>query len=89
MNLGYLYDIMGVIFSSFPAAQPHSTVKTAPTMTRLCTQNEVLWVEVVRGRQGDLGRNQVIQVPVNADAMDILSRMNVTQNLQQETITES
>lgn len=51
INLGYLYNVMGVIFSSFPAAQPHPMVKTAPPRTRLCAQNEVLWVEFMCGRQ--------------------------------------
>lgn len=89
INLRYLYNVMGIIFSSFPAAQPHTTVKTAPTRTRLCAQNEVLWVEVMCGCQCYFGRKKVIQVPVNADAMDISSSMNITQNLQQERGTKS
>lgn len=88
INLGYLYNVMDIIFSSFPAAQPHTAIKIAPTVTRLCAQNEVLWVKVMCGRQCDFGRNEVIQVPVNTDAMDILSSMNVTQDLQQERVTE-
>lgn len=89
MNLGYLYNVTCVIFSSFPAAQAHTTVQYVPTRTRFCSQNEVLWIEVMRGRQGDFGRNDAIEVPVNADAMDIFGSMNVTQNLQQDRVTES
>lgn len=89
INLEYLYNVMGVIFSSFPAAQPHTTVKTAKTRTRLCAQNEILWVEIMCGRQCDFSRNKVIPVPVNTDSMDISSSMNITQNLQQERVTES
>lgn len=80
---------MCVIFSSFPAAQPHTTVQFAPTRTCLCAQNEVLWVEVMCGRQGDFGRKEAIKVPVNADAMDISSSVNITQNLQQDRVTEN
>lgn len=88
IHLGYLYNVMGIILSSFPAAQAHTMVKTTPTMARFCAQNEVLWVEVMCSRQCDFGRSEVIQVPVHTDAMDISSSMNVTQDLQQERITE-
>lgn len=57
INLGHLYNVMGIIFSSFPAAQSHTTVMTAPSRTRLCAQNEVLRVEVMCGRECEFGRN--------------------------------
>lgn len=89
INLDYLYNIVGIIFGSFPAAQPHTTVKTAKTRTRLCAQNEILWVEVMCGCQCDFSRSKEIHVPVNTNSMNISSCVNITQNLQQERVTEN
>lgn len=79
----YLYDVMCIVLCSVPAAQTHTTVHRTPPWTRLGCKQEVLWVEVVCGCQGDVRRCKTVQVPVNTNAVDITCCLYVTQNLQQ------
>lgn len=83
----YLYDVMGVILCSFPAAQLYTVVKIAPTRTRLRTKQEILRIQLMRGGQSEFGGRELVPVPVNTDSMNIASGVDVAQNLQRQIQT--
>lgn len=79
----YLYDVMCIVLCSVPAAQTHTMISRFPSRTRLGCKQEVLWVEVVCGWQGDVRWCKTVEIPVNTNAVDITCCLHVTQNLQQ------
>lgn len=73
-----LNDVMGIILRPVPAAQPHPPGIGQPARARLGAKQVVFWVEVVRGGQGQLSWDDVVQVPVNSNAVDVAGSMDIT-----------
>lgn len=80
----YLDNVMCVLFSPAPASQRHPSVQWGKAGAGLSAKQVIVWVEMMGDSQAQLSWDKAVQIPVNCHAVNVLSCMNITQDLEQQ-----
>lgn len=79
----YLDNVVCVLFSPVPASQLHPSVLWGKARAGLSAKQVILWVEMMGDSQAQLSWDEAVQIPVNCHTMNVLSCLNITQDLEQ------